>query len=50
MAGPEKELDALEYINHSRHNTPGDTTSGKYVFKITIFYSITTEKWINLWT
>ena len=30
LARPEKnELDALEYIDHMRHNTPGDTTSGK---------------------
>ena len=47
LARPENnELDALEYIDHTRHNTPGDTTSGKYVIKIPRFDSGTPEEWI----
>ena len=38
------ELEALEYINHTCHNTPGDTTSGKYAIKIPIFDPGTPEK------
>ena len=40
------ELDALEYIDHTCHNTPRDTTSGKYVIKIPRFDSGTPEEWI----
>ena len=40
------ELEALEYIDHISHNTPGDTTSGKYVIKIPIFDYSTPEEWI----
>ena len=47
LARPEKdELDASEYIDHTYHNTPGDTTSGKYVIKIPRFDSGTPEEWI----
>ena len=47
LARPEKdELDASEYIDHTCHNTPGDTTSGKYVIKIPRFDSGTPEEWI----
>ena len=47
LARPEKdELDALEHIDHMYHNTPGDTTSGKYVIKILRFDSGTPEEWI----
>ena len=40
------ELDALKYVDHTCHNTPGDTTSGKYVIKIPRFDSDTPEEWI----
>ena len=40
------ELDGLEYIDHKCHNTPGNTTSGKYVIKIQRFDSGTPEEWI----
>ena len=40
------ELDALVYIDHTCHNTPSDTTSGNYVFKIPIFDSGAPEEWI----
>ena len=47
LAGPEKdELDTVEYIDHTCHNTSGDTSSGKYVIKIPIFDSGTPEEWI----
>ena len=47
LARPEKDdLDALEYIYHTYHNTPGDTTSGKYIIKIDRFDSDTPEEWI----
>ena len=47
MARPKNyELDALEYIDHTCHNTPKDTTSGKYVIKISRFDSGTPEEWI----
>ena len=49
LARPEKdELNALEYIDHMCHNTPGDTTSGKYVIKISRFDSGSSEEWIIL--
>ena len=38
LARSEKdELDASKYINHMCHNTPKDTTSGKYIIKISRF-------------
>ena len=40
------ELDALEYIDHTCHNTPKDITSGKYVIKIPRFDPSTPEEWI----
>ena len=47
LAWPEKdELDASEYIDHTCHYTPRDTTSGKYVIKIPIFDSGSPEEWI----
>ena len=47
LAPPKKdELDALEYINHTCHNTTGDITSGKLVNKIPGFDSGTPEEWI----
>ena len=47
LARPENnELDASEYIDHTCHNTPGDTTSGKYVIKIPRFDSGTPGEWI----
>ena len=45
LARPEKdELEDLEYIHHTCCNTPRNTTSGKYVIKIPLFYSGTPEK------
>ena len=47
LARPEKdELDALEYIDHTCHNTPRDSTSGKYIIKIPRFDSATAERLI----
>ena len=47
LAKPENnELDASVYINHIYHNTPGDTTSEKYVIDSPIFDSSTPEEWI----
>ena len=44
---PEKEdFNTCEYIDHISHNTPGDSTSGKYVIKIPRFDSCTPEEWI----
>ena len=40
------ELDTLEYIDHMCHNTPGDTTSGKYIIKIPRFDSGTSKECI----
>ena len=41
---PEKEdLEPIEYIDHTCHNTPGDSNSGKYVIKIPRFDSGTPE-------
>ena len=40
-------LQSLQYtIDHTRHNTPGDSTSGKYVIKIPRLDSGTPEEWI----
>lgn len=47
LARPEKEeTDPSEYIDCTCHNTPGDSTSGKYVIKIPRFGSGTPEEWI----
>ena len=35
-----------EYIDHTCHNTPRDTTSGKFIIKIPRFDSGTPEEWI----
>ena len=44
---PEKEdLEPSKYIDHTCHNTPGNSTSGKYVIKIPRFDSGTPEEWI----
>ena len=44
---PEKDnLESSEYIDHTCHNTLGNSTSGKYVIKITRFDSGTPEEWI----
>ena len=49
LARPEKEhLEPSEYIDHTCHNTPGDSTSGKYVIKIPRFDSGMPEEWIIL--
>ena len=40
------DLDALEYVDHTCHNTPGDTAPGKYIIKIPRFDSDTPEEWI----
>ena len=47
LEGPEKEdLESSEYIDHTCHNTPGDSTLGKYVIKIPKFDSSTPKEWI----
>ena len=47
LARPEKDkLVALWYIDYTCHNTPGDTTSGRYVIKIPRFDSGTPGEWI----
>ena len=47
LARPEKdELDSSEYIDYTCHNTPKDTTAGKYIIKIPRFDSGTPEEWI----
>ena len=49
LARPENdELDALQYIDHTCYNAPGDTTSGKDMIKIPYFDSGTPEEWIDL--
>ena len=40
------ELDASEYIDHTCHNTPRDTISGKYIIKIPTFDCGAPEEWI----
>ena len=40
------ELEASEYIDHTCHNTSGDSNSGKYIIKIARFDSVTPEDWI----
>ena len=40
------ELDASEYMDHRCHNTPGVTTSGKYVIILSRFDSDTPKEWI----
>ena len=47
LVRPEKDdLDALEYIDHMCYNTPGNTTSGKYIIKIPRFDSGTSKECI----
>ena len=47
LARPEKdEVEALKHIDHTHHNTPGDSASGIYVIKIPRFDSGTPEEWI----
>ena len=47
LTRPEQDkLDALEYIDHNCHNTPGYTTSEKYIIKIPSFDLGTHEEWI----
>ena len=47
LARPEKDkLEALEYIDHTCHNTPGDITSEKYMIKLPRFDSGTPEECI----
>ena len=41
-------VEPSEYIDHTYHNTPGDSTSGKYVIKIPRFDSGMPEEWIIL--
>ena len=41
-----KDLKPSKYIDHTCHNTPIDTTSGKYAIKVPRFDSGTTEKWM----
>ena len=44
---PEKEdFKQIKYIDHTCHNTPGDSASGNYVIKIPRFDSDTPEQWI----
>ena len=42
----ENELEALEDIDQTCYNTPGNTNSGKYIIKIPRFDSGTPEEWI----
>ena len=47
LARPEKhELDPSGYIDCTCHNTPVDSTPGKYIIKIPRFGSGTPEEWI----
>ena len=47
LTRPEKyELDSSNHIDCTCHNTPGDSTSAKYVIKIPRFGSGTPEEWI----
>ena len=47
LSRPENnELNRFEYIDCTCHNTPGDSTSGKYIIKIQRFGSGTPEEWI----
>ena len=39
-----EDLEPSEYIDHTCHNTPGNTSSGKYVIKIPRFDSGTPEE------
>ena len=44
---PQKEdFKPSKYVDHTCHNTPGDSTSGKYVIKIPRFESGYPEEWI----
>ena len=47
LGRPEKEdLKLCKYLDHTCHNTSGDSTSGKYVIKIPRLDSGTLEEWI----
>ena len=47
MECPEKQdLKPSEFIDHTCHNNPGDSTSGKYVCKTPRFDSGTPDEWI----
>ena len=47
MELPQKEdLEPNDYIDHTSCNTLGDSTSGKFVIKITRFESSISEEWI----
>ena len=47
MIRPAKdELDPLDYIDCTCHNTPGDSASGKYIINIPRFGSGIPEEWI----
>ena len=45
----EKDLKPSEYIDYICHNTPGESTSGKFVIIVPIFDSGTSKKLIFLW-
>ena len=38
--------DELKHIDHQCHNTPGDTTTGKYTIKVPMYDSGDPEEWI----
>ena len=38
--------DELKHIDHQCHNTPGDTTSGKYTIKVPMYDSGDPEEWL----
>ena len=47
LESPEKEdLDPSDYTDHTCQNTPGDSSSGKYVIKTPGINSDTPEEWI----
>ena len=47
LESPEKgDLKPSKYIDHMYHNTPGDSTSCKYMIKMPRFDSGTPEEWI----
>ena len=41
-----EDLEPSKYKDHTCHNTPGDSASGKYMIKIPRFDSSTPEEWI----
>ena len=46
MSKKRVDVEPSDYIDHKCHNTPGDSTLGKYVIKIPIYDSGTPEEWI----